>query len=297
MKCKAFTMIELVFVIVIMGIIGKFGVEFLAQSYKTFIQAKISSELHTNSTSALQFIAKRLEFRIVPSTIKRSPLLPLPGFQGAAEIPLVDDTSYNILEWISYDIDGYRGTNAPLWSGIVDLDPSETNSTNIFSPGTDTDNLDDLIKTLSNNGSSIADAAIMFSSDNYDPYNFGWDGGDVLTDQNKAIHPINSAAATDSFATGIGANFSGMKVSNRYMLAWTAYALVHEDNNLTLHYDYQPWQGESYDDGKSQLLMQNVSTFRIKTNPSGGLFSIMVCAKNDLIVGEEHSICKEKVIF
>jgi hypothetical protein len=294
-------MIELVFAIVVMGIIGKFGVEFLAQSYRTFIQAKINNELHANSANALQFIAKRLESRIQSSVIKRSPNLTTVAFQGATEIPLVDDASYNVLEWISYDIDGYRGTTAPLWSGIADLDPSVTTVANIFSPDTNTTAVNTLIQTLSyNTGTTIANAAIMFSGESYNPNSFGWDGGDPLTDQTKAIHPIN-AATINTFSTGIGTNFSGMKISNRYMLAWTAYALVHDTttNTLTLYYDYQPWEGDAYGDAntKKAVLMENVSTFRIKTNPSGGIFSLMVCAKSDLIVGEEHSICKEKVIF
>jgi hypothetical protein len=105
----------------------------------------------------------------------------------------------------------------------------------------------------------------------------------------------------NTFSSDIGADFNGTRISNRYVLAWTAYAIVHENNNLIFYYDYQPWEGDAYGDAdtKSAVLMENVSTFRIKTNPSGGIFSIMVCAKSDLIVGveEEHSICKEKVIF
>ena len=64
LKRNAFTMIELIFVIVIMGIIGKFGVEFLAQAYKSFIFSKINHELHSTSEQAVEIIAKRLENRI-----------------------------------------------------------------------------------------------------------------------------------------------------------------------------------------------------------------------------------------
>jgi len=293
MKRNAFTMIELIFVIVIMGIVGKFGVEFLAQSYKTFIQAKINNELHTNSANALQFIAKRLESRIQPSVIKR--ISSSTGFVGATEI-VGNPNDYNVLEWISYDSDGYRGTTAPLWSGIVELDPATTTTTAIRSPDTNTTAVDELIKALSEGDSTIANAAIMFSADSYNPHSFGWDGGDAITDQSKAMHPINMTNI-NTFSSDAGADFNGTRISNRYVLAWTAYAIVHENNNLTFYYDYQPWEGDAYGDAntKSAVLMENVSTFRIKTNPSGGIFSIMVCAKSDLM--EAHSICKEKVIF
>jgi hypothetical protein len=288
-------MLELVFVIVIMGIIGKFGVEFLAQSYRTFIHAKINNELHTNSANTLQFIAKRLEYRIVPSVIKR--ISTVNGFAGATEIVANPDT-YNVLEWIAYDSDGFRGTTAPLWSGIVDLDPSLSTTTNLRSVDTNTTAMDTLIDTLSDGGSGIEDTAIMFTAENYNPNSFGWAEGDALVDQTQAMHPVNSGTTVSDFASGIADDFTDMKINNRYMLAWTAYAIVHDGTNLTLYYNYQPWHGENYlQHGTPQVLMENVSTFRIRTNPSGGIFSIMVCAKSDLIVGEEHSICKEKVIF
>ncbi|MDD2790804.1 MAG: type II secretion system protein [Sulfurimonas sp.] len=294
MKRSAFTMLELIFVIVVMGIIGKFGVEFLAQAYKTFIQAKINNELHANSANALQFIAKRLEYRIPPSAIKR--ISGAAGFVGVTEV-VANPNAYNVLEWISYDSDGFRGTNAPLWSGIVDLDPSVTTLNAITSVATNTTDVDDLIKILSNNTKTIANAAIIFNAENSHPNSFGWSGGDVLNDQSQAMHPINAASAT-SFSSSLGGiNFNGMKIYNRYMLAWSAYAIVHNGTDLILYYNYQPWAGQNYLNGTPELLMQNVDTFRIKTNPSGGIFSIMVCARSNLIAGEDHSICKEKVIF
>ncbi|MBD3825184.1 MAG: protein containing prepilin-type N- cleavage/methylation domain protein, partial [Epsilonproteobacteria bacterium] len=41
----AFSMIELVFVIVALGIIGKFGVEFLAQAYNNYVYSSINNQL------------------------------------------------------------------------------------------------------------------------------------------------------------------------------------------------------------------------------------------------------------
>jgi prepilin-type N-terminal cleavage/methylation domain-containing protein len=68
---KAFTMIELIFVIVIMAILAKFGVEFVAQSYSSFINSQINNELQSNSATAVEFVATRLQHRIKPSAIAR----------------------------------------------------------------------------------------------------------------------------------------------------------------------------------------------------------------------------------
>ena len=69
---SAFTMIELVFVIVIMGFIGKFGVEFLVQAYNSFIFTKINNKLQSSSATAIEFIGTRLEGRIKSSVIART---------------------------------------------------------------------------------------------------------------------------------------------------------------------------------------------------------------------------------
>jgi len=291
---KAFTMIELIFVIVIMGILAKFGFEFLAQSYNTFIFSKINNDLQARSNHTAEFIAKRLEARNVPSTIKR--ISSTNAFVRAPEI-VPNPHEYNILEWIGYDIDGFRGTDSPLWSGIIDLDEILTTSTQLTSPETNTTAVSDLISILSYGNSNISDAAIIFNEANHNRNSFGWDGGTVLNDQSQSMHPVTSSAL-NTFTTGNGVNFSGVTVYNRYMLAWTAYAVVHDPTTkeLFFHYDYQPWHGEAYGDGKSQLLMQNVSEFRIKPSNDGRLFSIKVCVDSNL-TNEEYSLCKEKTIF
>lgn len=294
MRRKAFTLVELIFVIVIMGVLAKFGVEFLMQAYNTFIYSKINSELQSKSELAVQTIANRLQYRIPQSTIKR--IGSSNAFTLAAQ-PVVNPDSYNILEWIGYDIDGFRGNSGmPLWSGIIDLNNTLTTDAKLFSPDTNTTAINNIIGALS--ASTIADAAILFNSADYDIDGFGWDGGAVLNDHTRAMHPVN-ALSINEFSSGLGVDFSGLRVYNRYFLAWTAYAVVHDTttSKLILYYNYQPWQGEAYTDGTPIVLMQNVDTFRIRPSSDGTLFNIIVCAESNLTVEGVHSLCKEKVIF
>ncbi|HHB52510.1 MAG TPA: type II secretion system protein, partial [Saprospiraceae bacterium] len=106
-KHAAFTMLELIFVIIVMGIIGKFGVEFLAQAYKSFIFANVNNELQSNSETAVEIIAARLQHRIKDSVIARAAT-------GATPVAIADasGTSYKVLEWIGYDDEGFRGNSA-----------------------------------------------------------------------------------------------------------------------------------------------------------------------------------------
>jgi len=301
LKRSAFTMIELIFVIVIMGIIGKFGVEFLAQAYKSFIFAKINHELQSTSEQTVEFIAARLQNRIKDSVIARTgattAFTPIQGASG---------TTYKVLEWVASDEDGFRGTTKPLWSGIIDLENSNASPTILVSPETNTTACAALINTLSNSQSDLNSSALYFIGSNSDVRSgYGWDGN-ALTDQNGTMHPITSVAGAnneDKFAPAVG-NFSGVDVYEYYKLSWTANAVVMENydtstkmGDLYFYHNYQPWKGEKYydhnDSNHKSLLMENVSTFQFIS--VGAIIKIQVCTKSNLV--EEYSLCKEKTVL
>lgn len=289
----AFTMLELVFVIVIMGILGKFGIGFLAQAYNNFIFSKVNNTLQAQSEIAVESIATRLQFRIKDSIIARKDNGEFKALSSSDY-----DTDATILEWIGSDIDGFRGDTQPLWSGIIDLDLSSAST--LKSPETNTTALNTLITTLSHSsGTGIDDSAIYFIGSDSDINGYGWDG-DALTEHNSSVmHPIMAGDNLDEFNSSItGVDFSNTDIYEYYQLAWSAYALKHDGTDLTLYYDYQPWEGEVYSDGESSLLMENVSTFRFKA--VGSVVKIQVCVKSDIINGDaegDYSLCKEKTIY
>ena len=96
---SAFTMIELIFVIVVMGIIGKFGVEFLAQAYKSFIFSNVNNTLHSKSASAVEFIASRLQYRIKDSLIMRQ------GTGGAVTGVGFSFNNYELVNNVTLEVD------------------------------------------------------------------------------------------------------------------------------------------------------------------------------------------------
>jgi len=300
---NAFSMLELIFVIVIMGIIGKFGTEFLAESYKSFIFSNVNNTLQSNSATAIEFIASRLQYRIRDSIIARE--------SGGTFVALSDVDSgkdYPVLEWVQTGIDSFRGTDKPYWSGIIDLDAGD--KSHLVSPGTDTTLVDEMIKQLSyydedtGEGSTINDAALYFIGSNSDINGYGWNGA-AITTQDNVMHPINSNANINEFVSGNGDDFSGTDIYEYYKLSWSANAIVMEEydddddtttnmGDLYFYYDYQPWNGQNYkDNGKKALIMKNVSTFRAIA--LGSVIKIQVCVKSNLV--EEYALCKEKTIF
>ena len=293
----AFTMIELIFVIVVMGILAKFGAEFLAQAYNNFIASKINHELQSNAEMAVEQIAKRLQYRIKKSTIARKSVDET--FKSVAEAV---GTQYDILEWVGTDAEGFRGTTTPLWSGILDLDNST--GTKLYSPQTNTTNVDSMIQVLSHgSGTTINNAALYFIDyGNDNVHQYGWEiPSAAFTNQSKAMHPIKKGANTSDFLPKVG-SFSGVEVSEYYKLAWTAYAVGINDYNLATHrgtlrlwYDYQPWEGENYLNAKSEIIMENVSTFKFRS--VGDVLKIQVCVKSNYDTTKDYSLCKEKTIF
>lgn len=292
---NAFSMIELIFVIVVMGIIGKFGVEFFAQAYKNYIFTNVNNTLQASSATAVEFIATRLEHRIKDSIIAKKS-----SNNNFVTLGSATGNDYNILEWVGADIDGFRGSSAtapnlPNWSGILDFNDANANNAVLVSPQTNTAEVNSLIDILSYGDSSISDAAIYFvgsSSDIVDGY--GWN--DILADQNHTMHPINKTGASDSEFISSNADTTFSEIYEYYKLAWSAYAVVHSaDGNLTLYYDYQPWKGETYlsNTTKHAVIMEDVDTFTFMA--IGSLVKIQVCVNSNLV--EDYSLCKEKTIY
>ncbi|MEJ2488965.1 MAG: hypothetical protein P8Y50_04045, partial [Sulfurovaceae bacterium] len=96
--------------------------------------------------------------------------------------------------------------------------------------------------------------------------------------------------------------------AEHYALSWSAYAIVpgaeKDINNdgklddvrdLTLYYNYQPWEKENYtNNGTSSLLINNVSVF--KMNAFANTVRFKICIKQ--FVGDDLpiTICKEKAV-
>ena len=293
---KGFTLIEMIFVIVIMGILAKFGSEIFRNIYLNYTQSTANNELQIDTELVIQQVANRLQYRIKDSPIGRrsdSTFTPLSS---------ITDANYTTFEWIGYDIDGWLGddTNTtPTWSGFIDAsDTVNANINTLVSPSSDfvaNGRVDNVIQSLG--GSSVDDAAIFFTGANSDArIDYGWNGTAQIDQNDTAAHRIAAAGAVDRIIPGID-DFSGTDIYEQYKLSWTAYALELNNGTLRLYYDYQPWLGERYNDGNgtSAILIENVTTTKIRA--IGDMINIQICISENNITGSEYSICKEKAIF
>lgn len=320
---KGFTLLELIVVIVIMGIVGKYGMELLMQAYESYISSAIQSRFQAQSEGAVQQIANRLQYRIPPSLIVRQDNAAGGTFINAfqsLEQAADEDRRTTVVEWIGYDIDGWRGDGSstdPTWSGVLDLAadsdslalyPTNATANLLISPGTDTARSDSIIQALSGGTKNTNDAALFFIAiGNINIADgFGWNG--ALTTQTNAMHRINKGATANELTPAVG-NFSlgqpggAELIGEYYRLAWTAYALEFDRNThqLSLYYNYRPWAGENYvNNGTRVTLMENVDTFKFSS--IGDLIKVQVCVTDSTLftgdyASKGYSVCKEKTIF
>lgn len=268
----AFSLLELIFVIVILGIVSSIGAEIIANVYEQYMVQRAQHRASIKTELATLQIANRLQYAI-PGTIYR---IKTDGTAEAIESALTGNGDIYIgLQWVGYDIDSFEAINSaserkPGWSGFCDLDASSKNT--IKTLGSKLSLTNSIIKNLSNNDKNITNAKIYF------PYS-------------KTEHNISSITGDDVINL---TNVASRTIGEQYKLAWSSYALKIEGNDLYLYYNFTPSVSTSPGRHKN-LLLKNLSTFNFIGTASGIRFKL--CKQES--IGEDFKItsCKEKVTF
>ena len=317
---RAFTLLELVVVIVVLGIIAMMSFNAIMNIYSNYFQTRTVNELETQTEIALEQISKRLEHRIKPSVIARK--------TDGAFLALNDnrvnlDANYEILEFIPYAYEIFNDVisldandnvieqdgKAGRYSGYADLAKSSP-ATGLISPGSNfTTGVVETIKDLTCRDETRDATCVDFTkkdggvvaifSDVY--YNvqdsFGYKG---ISNLDIAKVGVKS---TDGDTLEIS-GFANKQISEQYHLAYTANAIVPEQSadpkdtangvfDLNLYYDYRPWMGEKYkQNGEKATLAKNVTRFVF--TEKNGVIVLKLCmrAKNS-----EVTICKSKAVY
>jgi len=294
----AFTMIELIMVIVIFGIVAMISADIFVKIYDNYIIARTMNTLQTQTELTLDQIAKRLQYRIKDSTIARKEA------NSTDYLFLSDaDDTYKVLEWIGTADAARRGLwngtiYAPGWSGFIDLDASGRAA--VSTPGSRLDYADTIIAALSENAVDLTGTAgwpAVVMDGHVGDYNVSSYGWDPYTDNDYALLVKRNGTTLLDFND----TAAEKEIYEHYKLAWSAYAIVPQcpagvtdDCNLTLFYNYRPWQQQKLEDGNSSLLAEHVTTF--KFNQTGDVVRLKLCI-GEHFYDNNISFCKEKVVF
>ena len=320
---RAFTLLELVVVIVVLGIIAMMSFNAIMNIYSNYFQTRTVNELETQTEIALEQISKRLEHRIKPSVIARKTDGDFLALNDSG-VTLAQD--YEILEFIPYAYEIFndvisldandhvieQGGKAGRYSGYADLAKSSP-ATGLISPGSNfTTGVVETIKDLTckddTRNSKCVDfknkdgGVVAIFSDVY--YNvqssFGYKGISNLDIAKVGVKGGQSGLNGDTLEIS---GFDGKQISEQYHLAYTANAIVPEQSadpkdaangvfDLNLYYDYRPWMGQGYKNGEKATLAKNVTRFVF--TEKNGVIVLKLCmrAKNS-----EITICKSKAVY
>jgi prepilin-type N-terminal cleavage/methylation domain-containing protein len=250
---KAFSLIEVIFVLVILGIVSSIGSSVIVRVYESYIIQNALYKVNIKTELVANQIVNRLSYAIPNSTIskvtKENGSWNL-GFrnstgdsnnsetaeEGENWLPLNEiipgTSNFTTIEWIGYDNDSFSVTNNPAWSGVANYDANTTSVNQLDTPASNLNLVSTIISNLSNNqvdlNNTTDSPAIFFQEKN----NFYYG--------NKEYNPncmglINKNPAPCAFKvekldkdTFIFPDIKPKIITESYKLAWSAYALVTE---------------------------------------------------------------------
>ena len=303
---KAFTLIELIFVIVLLSIISAFWADLYVKIYNSYTNNRATSDLEGETERTLNIITSLLRDRVKQTVIGRETDN---GEHPDGNFVYLSDVQeeHDVLEWIGKSTETqYIGSTKGLlgWSGFDIKMAVPSGDFVIKSPGSSLENADDILTSLNAGTKSFG---IIFNDDiiiNTD--SFGYDH----TTYNHTN--IGTVSIIDNDTMQISGLASRNK--NRYFLVHTAYAIVPVlDNNaadvsvggiksntynLLLYYDFQPWEKEKYENGKSVVLAKNVTMFRFTFDNNSVAVKLCMRDNNRNFDAEklDFIVCKSQVV-
>ena len=302
----AFSMLELIFVIVILGIVSSIGSELIAKVYSNYIVQRGAHKSSSKTSIASTQIANRISYAI-PNTIIA--IHPTTGAKRAIESLTLSDENNTILQWTGSDHDSF---NAGGWNGFADVnDTVNTTETSISTPGSELALANLIIGNIT--GGSLATSAIFFPR-TYNTHQIGY--GDADTIVNSTANDITGLTAISGFddashtLTVPDLRTDTKTIREHYKISSSAYAIVPYKKDgttictvtdfpcdLVLKYNFQPWQGENFDhnNASSKVLIRNISAFRF--TGSSNTIRFKICQEEN--IGGDYNIttCKEKAVI
>jgi len=319
---KSFTLIEAIFVIVILSFVLIGGFQIIQKLYIRNYIAKQTTNFEFQSQQTLDELAQMLYFRVPLTTIGYSPSED--DFKYIGEI---EEDKYPVLEWIGYVNEAMIERNL---SGFIDLYASNRDTHTIVCRDFNINFIQNIVnnKFNINNNSDINETTAIIFAGSFDRgeegalnnYNdsFGWHGN-----EHRLIYTFDSGADTSNNDTNLTLNnFTHGRIYEKFYLIDSAYAIVRkedlnksdwncsdlswdelDDDDLLLFYNYRPWQNETYcadanhngnSEGNVTVLATNVYAFRVrKVNSHLELRITLHRQKGDINI----TVSKQKVAF
>ncbi len=308
MRTRAFTLVEIIITIVILGILSAGTLVSIKHLYLKVAKSKTISDLSSDSQVLTDQIAALLYDRVPSSVIGYNKNGAFSSFYNL-------NSTYSMMEWIGVASEAQK---AGYYSGFVDLTRSNRATNTIYSPDINTTSINSIMQNkFDANSSDLAlvfagsfdDGSIAFSSDFNN--SFGWHG--------NSYNLINTIASIND--NNITFTSTPKEIYEKYYLIDSAYAIARgadinlnancvkdlnksDADTLFLFYNYRPWQGKTFcadpnganQDGNVTILSFNVKGFESGLENDSIRFSVTL---QKHIKGSDNNITisKQKVVF
>ena len=307
---KGFSLIELIFVIVVVGIIASVSLSLIFNVYQNYITqravSQLTQEVNILGSQLYNYISKRIRGTIIAKEFN-NPV-------NHTQLDSDTEGNYTVLEWIGYDYDSFSSSDELTWSGIADYtDITKDNSSppdlevSFKTPASDLEKAAIILNNLSNEKVDLSKnkpAGIIFETKENIFTQIRMPGTNVDIEYHQRCMGLIDNNISCIFAVhkkdDTSLVFNNTKkidryISERYKLSWTAYSIFNEKqtdselSNLYLYYNYQPWNGEKLEGAKRSLLAKNISVFKYVEHSKVIKFKICLQAR---ILDQTISSCK-----
>ena len=311
---RAFTLMEAIFVIVILSIITMIGVRITAELYKRNYIAKEVSNFAFLTQQTEDILSERLYNRIPLTVIGYNPSSH--DFKYIGEIE--SDDNYTVFEWISDSFDAKRDLNL---SGFIDM--ADSKKPVLYARDFHKSFIEEVEQNKFNTSKKLEDLTAVIFAGSFDrgeeaaldDYNnsFGWHGN-----KHKYVFRIDEINQSGDDAN-ISLKDDTDRIYEKFYLVDSAYAIAlkrdlnksawncdinwdkFRDDDMLLFYNYRPWEGETFcadnngtPEGNVTLFLNKVNGFKIRSvNSHLEILINMKSHKGDINI----SVSKQKVAF
>jgi len=326
---KAFTLIELIVVIVILALISVGSFNMLKGMFERYYQSATITDFSISSQSLLDETSMILYSRIPLTAIGYNP-----SSGDFKNIQDVDSDDYSVFEWIAEGYDAKRHIMYDIhkgFSGFIDLDASDRDTLTLVAKDFNITDVNDTENAIFNTSNDLNESVAIIFAGRFDKgdesanddYNnsYGYHGHD-----HKKVFLIKSVKQVGNDANlTMDDGIKGNKIYSKYYLADSAYAISRGEgldtnadciknlgissdevnNTLFLFYDYRPWEKDTFcadpngsgQNGKVSILSKNVTAFRVRA--VGYHLELKVELQKPLYRGSDKniSVSKQKVSF
>ena len=292
---KAFTLLEMVFVVVLTSILSLGMFKAFEALYIRSAKAKATTELSMQSQITLNQISRLLYDRIPNSVI---------GFNTTTNsCETIEDGigTFQVLEWLSLDSEQLLDGN---YSGFVDMNASSR--PDIHTPNTNALNI--------TNRNLIFAGTLDGGPEEITACNgaYGWHGND-----SNLSHGIGSVSANTITLDVTAIDYPPRYIYEKYYLTNGAYAIARgedidltsscitdlditvDNNTLFLFYNFYPYNGQTFcadgGSGKVSILAENVTGFRARHE--NDIIRLSIDMNQTIRGSSDVRISKQKAVF